>query len=379
MSIIPGVPEPTFDELQARLVPLWKSIERLNQDEQTIVVVPALTVDAGDLKGAKLQAYEERFLFLLLLLRQPRARLVYVTSNPILPSVVDYYLDLLPGVIASQARKRLFLVAPLDGSARPLSQKIIERPRLIRQLRKLILDPERAHLVPYNTTELERDLAVALGIPMYGADPKHFHFGTKSGCRQLFQEEGVPHPAGREGLMSLTDAVDAIAAMRSERPGLEQVIMKLNEGVSGEGNARVDLRGAADGRDAIEERLRGMSFETKTTFDRYIEKLGERGGGGRGAASRRAKRAAEGPQVRAADRCRRPGRSDDMPKSSRVSGSAATTAASRSCSPADHVAQLGVELRRRVGPDPGAMMLSPALPAMSAMALASRTAVGFTK
>src|SRR5690242_2898345 len=91
----PGVAEPTFEQLQARLVPLWKSIERLNQDEQTIVVVPALTVDAGDLKGAKLQAYEERFLFLLLLLRQPRARLVYVTSNPILPSVVDYYLDLL--------------------------------------------------------------------------------------------------------------------------------------------------------------------------------------------------------------------------------------------------------------------------------------------
>jgi hypothetical protein len=111
----------TFDELQTRLVPLWKSIERMNQDEQTIVVVPSLTVDAGDLTGAKLQAYEERFLFLLLLLRQPRARLVYVTSHPILPSIVDYYLDLLPGVIPSHARKRLFLVAPLDGSARPLS------------------------------------------------------------------------------------------------------------------------------------------------------------------------------------------------------------------------------------------------------------------
>src|SRR5204862_1443683 len=61
------------------------------------------------------------------------------------------------------------------------------------------------------------------------------------------------------------------------RPGLEQVMAKLNEGVSGEGNARVDLRGA-DGAAAIEERLRSMSFETETTFDRYIEKLGERGG-----------------------------------------------------------------------------------------------------
>src|SRR5580765_8607871 len=107
------MPAPTFDELQARLVPLWKSIERLNQDEQTIVVVPSLTVDIGDRRGATLQAYEERFLFLFLLLRQPRARLVYVTSQPILPGVVDYYLDLLPGVIPSHARKRLYLVSPL--------------------------------------------------------------------------------------------------------------------------------------------------------------------------------------------------------------------------------------------------------------------------
>jgi hypothetical protein len=38
-----------FDELQRKLVPLWRSIEHLNQDEQTIVVVPSLTLDrAGE-------------------------------------------------------------------------------------------------------------------------------------------------------------------------------------------------------------------------------------------------------------------------------------------------------------------------------------------
>ncbi|HET7375798.1 MAG TPA: hypothetical protein VFK30_03760, partial [Anaerolineae bacterium] len=47
----------------------------MTDDEQTIVVVPSMSIDS-DLKGAVLQAYEERFLFLLLLLRQPRARLI---------------------------------------------------------------------------------------------------------------------------------------------------------------------------------------------------------------------------------------------------------------------------------------------------------------
>src|SRR5262245_21115456 len=83
-----------IDELQRKLVPLWQSIERMNQDEQTIVVVPSLSVGKMDLPPSMIQAYEERFLFLLFLLRQPRARMIYVTSQTILPSVADYYLSL---------------------------------------------------------------------------------------------------------------------------------------------------------------------------------------------------------------------------------------------------------------------------------------------
>ena len=125
--------------------------------------------------GVRQQAYEERFLFLLLLLRQPRARLIYVTSQAIHPDVVDYYLDLLPGrVLRSTRRSGCSCVSPLDGSPRPLTQKLLERPQLLEHIRSLIPDPDRAHLVPFNTTTLERDLAVRLGIPMYGADPRHF-------------------------------------------------------------------------------------------------------------------------------------------------------------------------------------------------------------
>ena len=63
------------------------------------------------------QAMEERFLFLLMLLRQPRLRMVYVTSMPIAPEIIEYYLALLPGVIPSHARARLSLVAVHDSSA----------------------------------------------------------------------------------------------------------------------------------------------------------------------------------------------------------------------------------------------------------------------
>jgi pheganomycin biosynthesis PGM1-like protein len=273
-----------FDELQRKLVPLWESIQSMTPHEQTIVVVPSMTLDDPGWPSSVLQAYEERFLFLLLLLRQPRARLVYVTSQAINPSIIDYYLDLLPGVIPSHARKRLSLVSPLDGSPRPLTEKLLERPRLLARIRELIVDPDRAHLVPFNTTELERDLAIALGIPMYGADPRFFHFGTKTGCRRLFLEEGVRHPLGEEDLAGIDDVVDALCRLRAARPEAENAIVKLNEGVSGEGNASIDLRGlpapgSPEEPGAVAERVGAMSFELDMVrFDTYAADLAERGG-----------------------------------------------------------------------------------------------------
>ena len=230
-----------YGALQAKLVPLWKSIATLTRDPQTIVVVPSITLDSLNMPSSVLQAMEERFLFMLFLLRQPTARMIYVTSRPILPDVVDYYLGLLPGVITAHARARFFNPVPHDSSLRPLSLKLLERPRLLAQIRDMIPDKDRAHLVPYNTTELERDLAIRLGIPMYGADPRHFTLGTKSGCRKLFGRAGVSYPLGAEDLQTPEDVVAALRRLRAARPGIRSAMVKHNEGVSGAGNAVVDL------------------------------------------------------------------------------------------------------------------------------------------
>lgn len=65
---------------------------------------------------------------------------------------------------------------------------------------------------------------------------------------------------------------------------MARAIVKLNEGVSGEGNATVDLDGlpapgAEEEADAIRGRLEAMRFELASqTLDEYLEKLSERGG-----------------------------------------------------------------------------------------------------
>ena len=101
---------------------------RSGQEGESIVVVPSRTVDRADERAAEAQAYEERLLFLLLLLRQPRLRLIYVTSLPIAPDIVDYYLGLLQGVIPGHAVSRLSLVSANDGAARPLARPRCQQP-----------------------------------------------------------------------------------------------------------------------------------------------------------------------------------------------------------------------------------------------------------
>jgi hypothetical protein len=93
----------------------------------------------------------------------------------------------------------------------------------------------------------------------------------------------VPHPLGFENLFSVDDIIRAIAAMRAEKPTIRSVIAKLNEGVSGMGNAVIDLENLPPPGDptepaAIGERLKGMHCELEdATYDSYVDKVVEKG------------------------------------------------------------------------------------------------------
>jgi hypothetical protein len=119
---------------------------------------------------------------------------------------------------------------------------------------------------------------------MYGADPRLAPLGSKSGCRRLFAEAGVPHPLGVENLHTLDQMADAVIGMRAERPTMDSVIVKLNEGVSGSGNAFVPLSGlpapgSGDERAAVLDRLRHMELESQVTpIDVYLAKFQEGAG-----------------------------------------------------------------------------------------------------
>ncbi len=233
-----------FQALQARLPALFRDVFSDRSAPRTVVVCPGLSLDAQVLaKVAGARHYEERMLSMLMLLRLPATRVVFLTSEPIPTTVIDYYLSLLSGVPSGHARSRLTLLSTHDATPVSLTRKLLERPRLLARVRQAVGDPAQAHLSVFNASADEVSLAVALGIPLYACDPALAHWGTKSGSRKTFRAAAVPMADGAEDLHDLDDTAAALAALLVRQPGLRRAVVKLNEGFSGEGNAIVDLAG----------------------------------------------------------------------------------------------------------------------------------------
>jgi hypothetical protein len=264
-----------FAELQQRLRALWPSVtlRSIGDVERTVVVVHSISFEVPDHLVPVFPAYEERFLCLVTsLLSAPRSRVIYVTSQPILPRLVDYFFGLVPKLDTPEARSRFAVVSLVDGRNLPLTRKLLGRPGAIERIRALIRDPELAFLLPFATSTDEVELAVRLGIPLYGADPTLDWLGTKRGSRRVFADEGVPHPRGLE-VDGEADLSRTLRELWLARPDLGAAVVKLDHGVSGLGNALVDVPSA------FEDLRASLRLEDpEQRVEDYLDALGRQGG-----------------------------------------------------------------------------------------------------
>lgn len=271
--------------LQLRLGRMWDATHDTRPFAHSAVIVPSLSLDQDELaKVSGVSFYEERLLFSLIRLRNPKARVLYLTSQPVHPEIIDYYLQLLVGVPARHARRRLAMMCVYDASPRPLTEKILERPRVVGRIREWITDARRAYMTCFNSTDLERQLALELGIPLNGVDPDLLHLGTKSGSRRVFREAGIPLPEGYEDLESPTEVARHLGLLKHQNRSLKKAVVKLNASFSGEGNAVFtypsDERALADlaegNAGVLEANLQYGA--PRDTYSRYFGKFAEIGG-----------------------------------------------------------------------------------------------------
>jgi len=377
------------------------------------VVIPSLTSDPDVLdKITGIVHYEERQLWNLFALpTQPGLQLVYVSSMPIDPAIMDYYLSLsekipAPFLLNQQqnmdlsgpgVRERVHWVAVHDPAKIPLTQKLLASPQIMEDIRKLAqklnrseavetedeeekddgegnngaseldteedsdteigtdsqddslsqeaeadsLSPSKAsfpgHTInnidecqettgtqPNNWPEnvfssrrrsprvvsttsgtgrdrggvemfcfissrLEGRLARKIRALNLGCPPKAEPWGTKRGSRALFAAAAVPHPRGTTRLArSAPQLARDILRVWQEWPALQVLVIKLNEGFSGEGNALLSLESikprlvqhssAEQERVILQALPEGLQFQTDLeTWPSFLIKIGQLG------------------------------------------------------------------------------------------------------
>lgn len=245
-----------------------------------LVVVPSMTFDQELLQNVVgVEHYEERLLAMLLQLTAPNLQVVFCSSAPIAEEIVEYYLDMIPGVPVVHSRPRLTMITCDDRSPRSLTEKLLERPARLREIRDVLAGCAAGGIVCMNTTELERRLSDELGVPLLGNPPDLDHLGSKSGSRTVFAEAGVDYPAGFERLQDMAEVADRLAALKAQRPAIKQAVVKLEEGFSGEGNAVFDYTHGTDAaaiRQALPEHLEFQA--AAETYESFASRFGQMGG-----------------------------------------------------------------------------------------------------
>jgi hypothetical protein len=261
-----------FDELQQRLGPALDANRPGSGIDHVMVTLPSFSVSESILShyGDRIPSLEHRYLNAMLIAGRIRdCRSITVLSRLPDPAIVEYYLSLIPEDGRESARSRSTLIEVNDGTTRSVAAKLVDRPDLLAQIREQVGD-RPALIEPWNVTENEVALALALGIPINGSNPKLRWLGFKSEGRRLMRRAGVPVPYGVEDVRTVDDVVAAIRAIREARPDAPGVVIKHDDSGAGDGNVVLDLEPMASAPDPdawLRERVDGLPDWYRTDLE----------------------------------------------------------------------------------------------------------------
>jgi hypothetical protein len=231
------------DTLQARLGTALDANRPGSTIDHVLIVLPSYSVSESILShyGDRMASLEHRYLNSLLVAdRIPSAEVLFLSTRRPDDVEIGAVLSALPEERRQSVRDRLRLFEVDDGTSRPVAAKALDRPDLLATLRGIV-GARPALIEPWNVTESEIALALALDVPINGSRPELRRLCFKSAGRLLIASAGVPIPVGRENVRSVDDIADAVSAIRAERPGVSAVVVKLDDSGAGDGNVVVDL------------------------------------------------------------------------------------------------------------------------------------------
>ena len=240
-----------FARVQQKLGAALDANRRGSTVRHVMIALPSYSVSESLLSHYRdrVPSLEHRYLNALVVAgRIESCEIVYISTRAPLPEVVDYYLELIPASKRDATRRRITIFEVDDGTARSVATRLLDRPDLIAEVRDHVGD-RPAFIEPWNVTESEVSLAVALDIPINGTAPELRPIAFKGAGRRLFGEAGVPVPFGREDVRTTEDVIDAIHAIRANRTDTAGVVIKHDDSGAGDGNVVIDLEPMDDAPD----------------------------------------------------------------------------------------------------------------------------------
>ncbi len=202
-----------FAALQSKLGPALAANRSGSTTPHVLIALPSYSGSESLMShySDRISVLEHRYLNAVVIAgRIELCEMVYVSTRAPLPEVIDYYLDLLPPERRASTAQRIRVIEVADdGSARSVAARMADRPDLVAQSEQRIGD-RPAFIEPWNVTEHEVRLALALDVPINGSAPELRPLAFKSAGRRLFAGAGVPAPLGREDVRTTEDVVEAV-------------------------------------------------------------------------------------------------------------------------------------------------------------------------
>lgn len=255
----------------------------------TKAIIPSIEFDPEEIKkisGA--DKYEERLLCLMIGQKDPT---VVVTSSQVAPELVRYYIGLteksLPAI--KERIQSTYFFSTGEGVCCPLTEKILRQPALVEVLGELTKS-EGSTLQAIVGSDRIDQVARCLSVEGVEAKSEHQYYGSKTGSRQIFHEAGIPYPVGvphplggdhdlldhQQYLRSVEALVESMARLMEQGDGVyfKEWIVKLNEGFSGKGNARLTLQETESGMQGLPLR-RALTADLARVIPEHTEMTSE--------------------------------------------------------------------------------------------------------
>ncbi|NDD46722.1 MAG: TRAP transporter small permease, partial [Synechococcaceae bacterium WB9_4xB_025] len=192
-----------------------------------LLLVPSYSADPRTLASIQgMDSWVERHLIELRHLLHPGNRLVLVSPTPISEACLDAVLKLIPAAPAAWLHDRFQSLCLNDRSPRSLTHKLLDRPRLLEQLKAQLRPGSK--LGCYAVSNAEMVLAEQLNLQLEGTPAALAELGSKAGSAQVFADLALPHPRTTPLCLSLEQLGDASAELLLGQPDIQRLVVKLN-------------------------------------------------------------------------------------------------------------------------------------------------------